>query len=143
MSVAVDTSALYALVDRRDRWHRQAAEYYERVCEQEELLITDHILAEAWYLLRSHLDTKSAMSFWDWVIEGPITVAGVSFEILERARNIAHRYQDSGFSFVDCTTMATMESLGLKQVFTFDRHFDLYRYDSDNKFTLRRVPSIE
>jgi predicted nucleic acid-binding protein len=140
MSVAVDTSALYALMDRRDRWHNSASEYYASICEEQELVITDHILVECWFLVRSHLGAKIAMTFSDWTIEGPITVLGVSFEIIENARNIAHTYLDSGFSFVDCTTMATMVDLGLSNVFTFDHHFDLYRYGAENQFRFSRVP---
>lgn len=138
MNVAVDTSALYALMDRRDKWHTSAVGCYEALQARDDLLTTDHILEEGWYLLRSHAGRSAAMQFWDWLTEGPISIVGISFEMLEHARQIAHYYE--GFSFVDCTTMAAMETLGVNQVFSFDHHFDVYRYGVDARKSFTRLP---
>lgn len=42
----------------------------------------------------------------------------------ERAVEILLQYADKSFSFFDATSFAVMERLGVRQAFTFDRHFE-------------------
>ena len=98
------------------------------------------MISETWFLVNSRLGGQTALQFWDWTAEGPAHLIGVPADQLESARSIAHAYEDTGFSFVDCTTIATMVSLGIEEVFTFDQHFDVFRYGSRNERALDRVP---
>lgn len=138
MSVAIDTSAFYALMDRHDKWHASAVRCYEGLLGNDDLLTTDHVLEEGWYLLRSHADRTAAMHFWNWLTDGPVVIVGVSFDMLEQARQIAHQYE--GFSFVDCTTMSAMETLGVDRVFSFDHHFNIYRFGANSQKSFTRLP---
>ena len=47
--------------------------------------------------------------------------------------SIFRKYSDHWFSFVDCTSFAVIERLGISQAFAFDGHFDQYP-------AIRRVP---
>jgi predicted nucleic acid-binding protein len=40
----------------------------------------------------------------------------------ELAWKLFLRYDDKGFSMMDCTSFAGMQQLGLRRAFTFDRH---------------------
>ena len=44
----------------------------------------------------------------------------------QKALQIFRDYSDHLFSFVDCTSFAVMERLGIIQAFAFDSHFDEY-----------------
>ena len=44
----------------------------------------------------------------------------------QKALQVFRRYSDHLFSFVDCTSFAVMERLGITYAFAFDSHFDEY-----------------
>ena len=46
--------------------------------------------------------------------------------ILQKALQVFRDYSDHLFSFVDCTSFAVMERLGINHAFAFDSHFDEY-----------------
>jgi predicted nucleic acid-binding protein len=43
-----------------------------------------------------------------------------------RAREIIFRYVDKDFSYVDATSFAVMERLGIEEALTLDNHFRQY-----------------
>jgi predicted nucleic acid-binding protein len=45
-----------------------------------------------------------------------------------RAKTILLRYADKDFSYVDATSFAVMERLGLQTAFAFDEHFMQYGF---------------
>ena len=59
---------------------------------------------------------------------GVVRVLGVSSEDFGRARVIAREWPDQDFSIVDCTSFAVLERTGIREAFTFDLHFRLYRF---------------
>jgi predicted nucleic acid-binding protein len=59
---------------------------------------------------------------------------------LEAAWHIAQAFPDQPFSFVDCTSFAIMERLGILDAFAFDTHFLVYRFGPDRQRALRRFP---
>ena len=61
----VDTGAFYAMADRSDRHHREAARTFQSRAGEDELTTTDHVFVEAWFLIRARLGRPAAMGFWD------------------------------------------------------------------------------
>ena len=53
-----------------------------------------------------------------------------AIEYVEKLRSTAWqiilRYQDKDFSYVDATSFAVMERLGIRDAFAFDGHFEQY-----------------
>jgi predicted nucleic acid-binding protein len=79
-------------------------------------------------LLRARLGYSAANRFWDALVAGLATLAGLSSADLIRAREIAADWRDQELSFVDCTSFAFIERLGLEQAVAFDRHFRVFRF---------------
>jgi predicted nucleic acid-binding protein len=52
-----------------------------------------------------------------------VTVIRVDPEDERRAEAIIRQYDDKDFSYVDATSFAIMERLGVQHAFAFDRHF--------------------
>lgn len=53
----------------------------------------------------------------------------VSEEDENHAWQIILRYQDKHFSYVDATSFAVMERLGIRDAFSFDEHFEQYSFN--------------
>ncbi len=124
--VLVDTSAVYALLDRRDKCHdaAQAAIHNLRKSRVEPLL-TNFIVAECHALSLSHLGADVARK---WLLENAWPVERVTMDDEVKAKEIIAQYTDKTFSYTDATSFAVMERLGLRKAFAFDPHFRQYGF---------------
>jgi uncharacterized protein len=122
--VLVDTSAVYALIDRDDTYHRRAANIL-RSLPQRGLtpLLTNFIVAECHALFLSRLGADLAR---DWLFKQIWPIERVNPQDEERARQIIGRYTDKNFSYTDATSFAVMERLRFGEAFAFDPHFQQY-----------------
>lgn len=125
MSLFVDTSIWYAAGDRGDRANRRAKEILK---SDEQLITTDHILVETWFLFRHRLNRRAAERFWDGLRSGVAAIESVTTADLERAFAIGETYPDQGFSIVDRTSFAVMQRLGLERAASLDDDFAVFRY---------------
>ncbi len=125
MSIFLDTSVLYALVDRADRSHGRAREVLER---ERRLITTDHILVESWLLVRRRLGREIAERLWATLRGGAASVEQVGPGDLEVAWTIGEAFPDQDFSIVDRTSFAVMQRLGVHRVATFDSDFAVFRF---------------
>lgn len=126
--IMVDTGAWYAICDASDKNHHRAKEFYEEVAGVIPLVTTDIILAETWTLLAARLGRPLAITFWETLREANISIITLEEADIEAAWHILSAFPDQTVSFTDCTTFAVMERLRIERVFTFDRHFAIYRY---------------
>ena len=123
MIIFVDTSALYALLDRDDANHGKAKTAWSDILRSEHILITtNYVLIESFALIQHRLGVEAARGFEadvlpvigvEWIKES-IHRAGVSALLAASKRKL---------SLVDCVSFETMRSLGAKRVFAFDPHF--------------------
>ncbi len=124
--VLVDTSAVYALLDRDDRCHDAAREALESLRKQRtDPLLTNFIVAECHALSLSRLGADIARK---WLLGNIWPVERVNVEDETKARVIIEQYTDKTFSYTDATSFAVMERLGIKTAFAFDPHFRQYGF---------------
>ena len=137
MSLFIDTSAFYAAVDSRDRYHTRATDLLR---DADGLVSTDHVLVESWRLIRDRGGHESAERFWAGIRGGLATIEPVLLGDLDTAWRIGEVFSDQGFSIVDRTSFAVMERLGIASVASFDDHFAIYRFGSrrERAFEVRR-----
>jgi len=140
VSILVDTGAWYAIADSSDRHHKEARRFYTERAGQTPLTTTDLIVAETWAILNSHLGRSAAMTFWDTLRETRTPILTVEPVDLEAAWHIAHAFSDQSFSFVDCTSFALMERMGISEAFALDAHFLIYRFGPDRQRAFRCFP---
>ena len=136
----VDTGAWYAVTDASDRHHEEASGFYTEQAGRTPFVTTDLIVAETWALVSSHLGRAAAITFWDTLRELRIPILTVEPIDLEAAWHIVQTFLDQTFSFVDCTTFALMERLGIHEAFAFDAHFLVYRFGPGRQRAFRRLP---
>ncbi|MFA5809387.1 MAG: PIN domain-containing protein [Thermoleophilia bacterium] len=127
--ILVDTSALYALTDRRDQHHKTATSWYAAAREAENTLaITQLIMAESWCMVERRKNSFYADKLWELMLSGFFNILDLDAADLATSLDIRIKYSDSKMSLVDATTLAICERLRIKKVFTYDRlHFGLYR----------------
>lgn len=122
--IVLDTSFLYALLDRRDRRHSESSDWYRTV--DDELATSPLVLAEVDYLaaragralregFRRDLRAGAySVEWWD------AAVASVT--------ELAEQYSDLGVSLADASLVAVAARLGTTSIATFDeRHFRAMR----------------
>ncbi|MFZ5592494.1 MAG: type II toxin-antitoxin system VapC family toxin [Bacillota bacterium] len=122
--IMVDTSAIYALLDSSDNFHKQAVSFLKALSLSQNLvLVTNFIVAESHALLANRPGPEIAGQWLKglcWPIER------VTIEDENRAREIIYSHTGKSFSFTDATTFAVMERLGIKNAPAFDQHFTQY-----------------
>ncbi len=137
MSLFVDTSAFYAVLDDADKDHARATAI---LSVGDRLTTTDHVLVECWQLTRIRLGRDPAERFWTSLRGGLASVETVLPADLDAAWRIGEAFPDQDFSIVDRTSFAVMERLGISSVASFDDHFSIYRYGPrrERAFDVRR-----
>lgn len=124
--ILVDTSAVYALLDRGDAWHESAEASLEDLKRaRSEPLLTNFLVAECHALLLSRLGGAVARK---WLLANVWAVERVTADDERAAKEIIRKYADKSFSYTDATSFAVMERLGLRTAFAFDPHFRQYGF---------------
>ncbi len=115
-SVFVDTSAWYALQFRAEPDADNAQAIWVWLLRTARLLVTtNHVVGETYTLIRSWHGFPAA---WDFIELSrrahTLRIEHLSTPIEERAYAILARYREHAFSFVDATSFATMQALGIR-----------------------------
>ncbi|MFP3899990.1 MAG: type II toxin-antitoxin system VapC family toxin [Acidimicrobiia bacterium] len=126
MTVFVDTSAWYAAADRDDASHTRAAARLEEFTGQ--LVTTDHVLIETWYLAASRLGVDVAERLVNSIRAGIARVENTLVSDLEAAASTGAAFPDQDFSIVDRTSWSVMIRLGVHQAIAFDRDYSIFRF---------------
>jgi predicted nucleic acid-binding protein len=122
----VDTSAIYALLDRSDNLHKQSVTLFKKLSvKQAAVVITNFIVAECHALLANRLSPELARA---WLKGLCWPVERITGDDENKAKEIIFTYLDKSFSYTDATTFAVMERLGITSVLAFDQHFTQFGF---------------
>lgn len=126
MNIFADSGGWAAYFNDRDEYHDQALAALESVAEQAAtFVITDYILDEALTLVRARAGHAKAVLCGQWLIKSPrVRRINVTEGIWQAAWELFQQYDDKDFSFTDCTSFVVMRQQKLRDVFTFDHHFE-------------------
>jgi predicted nucleic acid-binding protein len=121
--VFVDTSALVALTDKRDRNHGAARRCFRGLARSRRPLVTSTYVAdELITLVRMRLGHPVALVAGAALLESKwCQLVDIDEPLRSRAWELFAEYSDQTFSLTDCTSFALMKSMGLEEAFTFDR----------------------
>lgn len=123
----VDTSGVFSLLCRNDKNHSNAKRILKLAGENKwQPVLTNFIVAETHALLSRRLGSEAARH---WLIHSTWPVERITEKDEKRAKEIVVDYVDKSFSYTDATSFAVMERLGIKKVFTFDRHFEQFGFE--------------
>ena len=124
MSVFVDSSALYAVLDADDASHSTAARVWRRLVEQRApLLTTSYHVVETFALVQRRLGLPAVRTLQTDLL--PIVEVRWVDESLHRAAVSAVLTAGKrDLSLVDCAAFVVMRERGLQEAFAFDADFE-------------------
>ncbi len=121
-----DTGPLVALINANDPKHIQAQAALRRLPKRP-LLTTWPCFTEAMYLLHQAGGHAAQDVAWGYVIDGLVRLHELTESDGQRMRALMTQYADTPMDLADASLIVTAESLGLRQIFTLDRDFYIYR----------------
>jgi predicted nucleic acid-binding protein len=121
----VDTSALYAIIDRKDSHHLMMSGLVRQLLQSRRRLITtDYIVCEAINLANARPGNQVGERILDLIDRSSaLRVEWVGSARCEATKSFYRRHSDHRYSFTDCTSFVIMRELKLSQVLTTDEHF--------------------
>lgn len=124
MRTFVDTSALYAVLDRDDQNHPAAKATWTRLLEAgEPLLVSNYVLVEACALIQHRLGLDALRAFTADVLP-VLDVHWLTPEEHAAALQAVLVANRRRLSLVDCTSFVAMRQNGIEHAFAFDAHFE-------------------
>lgn len=121
MSVFVDTSALYALLDEADAHHTEASDALRRAVGTE-LVTHAYVVVETCALVGRRLPWAATERLLDGLLP-VIDVRSVDSDLHRQAIDAYRRSGSARVSLVDHLSFALMRSLGIGRAFAFDDDF--------------------
>jgi predicted nucleic acid-binding protein len=123
MSIFVDTSALFAILDADDLSHAAAKKIWARLLAGNERLVsTNYVLVETFALAQRRLGMEAVNA----LVQDIVPVLQIEWidspqhsAALNKLLSVAHRQ----LSLVDWVSFVTMQRLELKTAFAFDADF--------------------
>jgi predicted nucleic acid-binding protein len=123
MTIFVDTSALYAVLDANDHDSASAGETWRRLMENgDRLMTTNYVVVETCALLHRRLGTQAMCRFVQDLVPA-MMVEFVDPTLHMAGTSAAALSSNSGPGIVDCVSFALMQRDGISEAFALDSHF--------------------
>lgn len=124
MSIYIDTSASFALMDSGDEFHGEAKKFFLELINSREIFhSSNYVLIENIVLIQNRLGLDALTVFQDNIVP-IINIHCIDEKIHNIAINSLLISRRKDISFIDYTSFELMRSLGIEKVFTFDGHFN-------------------
>jgi hypothetical protein len=127
----IDTGAILALLDRRDRWHKACVAAFSEL--RLPLLTSEAVLTELFHLVG---DSRTEMeATWKFVRSGALLVATIEDGELPHLHTLMSRYWDRPMDFADATLVYLAKRESLSTILTVDQaDFETYRIEGRRRF---------
>jgi len=126
--VFIDTSALYAILDKKDANHKKAGIIYKKLLSAgTKFTLSDHVLSESLTLIRRRLGYNKSLEFATIIQQGEavelFNIIFVNRPAFRLANQFFEQLKSVKISYVDCLSFATMNILKISDYFAYDNHF--------------------
>ncbi|HNY39889.1 MAG TPA: PIN domain-containing protein [Bryobacteraceae bacterium] len=120
--VFVDTSALYAVLDRDDSNHARAAAIWPGLLRESTLVTHNYVLVETAALIQHRLGLGAARALATEIVP-LLSVGWIDQHRHAAAQHAVLAAARKRLSLVDCASFLVMRECGIEQAFCFDAHF--------------------
>ena len=130
-NLLIDTGAMLALLDARDRWHVPCVKAFRQV--RLPCLTSEAVLTEVFHLLRrSRMGVDSA---WAFIRSGAILIGAIPDSEYPQVRALMDLYADRPMDFADATLVHLAERESVNVILTVDYgDFQTYRIGGRRPF---------
>jgi len=128
VTLFVDTSALYALMDRDDFNHERARRFWIELSPEEPLLTHNYVLVETSALVQRRLGIEALQTLLD-ELTLPISTVFVDRVMHDAAVSGVLNARVRQVSLVDVVSFEVMRRAGVRAAFTFDDHFAQFGFE--------------
>ena len=121
-AIFLDTSYIYALLNKRDQWHAQALRWQQRLAAKpRRLLTTQFILAEiADGLAAVKFRHEAAQAIERLSANAWVEIVPASSALFESAFALYRERPDKSWGLTDCTSFVAMREYGINEALTVD-----------------------
>lgn len=120
--ILIDTSAIFALLDKNDQAHGEAKALFGRAFESgQQFFIHNYLITEATALIQARLGFRAAAEFVKNADK--FEIIWITPEIHDMAREHWFNRARRQLSFVDCVSFKVMEQEGIDTALTLDDDF--------------------
>jgi predicted nucleic acid-binding protein len=123
LTVFVDTSAIYALLDSVDENHSAARDTYASLIRHEPLLTHSYVAVESAALVQRRLGAEAVRRVFDDLL-APLELIWIDEPVHHRAVAAMIASESSTVSLVDWTSFEVMRDQGIDRAFAFDDDFE-------------------
>jgi predicted nucleic acid-binding protein len=121
----LDTSALIALNDVKDQYHKESRDIAD-LLKNSELILSDPVITETYSLLRYRSGFPIANHFLESVMmQDKFIIAEITSSIRKNTLKLLNDYSDHKISYCDALSVAIMKDQGIQRIFAFDYHFEM------------------
>jgi predicted nucleic acid-binding protein len=132
-----DTGALVALLDEDDAGHAACTDALERL-PSDILVTTWPCFTEAMYLLGRVGEWRYQEALWKLIQTQDLVLHDLTAAEIDRVAELMEKYQDTPMDLADASLVIASDSLALREVFTLDSDFRIYRLSDGS--TLSIIP---
>lgn len=122
-SILIDAGPLIALFDKDDKYHKIVLDALAHV--RAVLVTTWPVITETCHMLDFSIDAQ--LDFLKWASQGGLHIHDLGGADLDRIIALTRKYSDRPMDLADASLIVTAEILDLRQIFSIDRDFDIYR----------------
>jgi predicted nucleic acid-binding protein len=128
-----DAGPLIAIIDEADAYHQRCVSAMASMPPRP-LVTTWPCLAEAMHFLGRRGGFPAQDDLWQYLADGLVVVHLPADGEWARMRALMDRYRDTPMDLADASLVAAAEHLGVRRIFTVDRHFRVYRIQDKHAF---------
>jgi predicted nucleic acid-binding protein len=128
VTIFVDTSALFAALDRDDRDHSRAVTGFAEIVD-ERLVTHNYVVLETDALARRRLGSTASQALFEHLLP-PLEMIWVDEPLHHAAVALYLRGGKTRLSLVDCTSFSIMQAHGIGTAFAFDDDFARAGYET-------------
>ncbi|MBI3541089.1 MAG: PIN domain-containing protein [Deltaproteobacteria bacterium] len=125
-TIFIDTSAFYALLNRDDPHHQEAAAIYQN---NSHLFVTTHtVFTELLSLLTKRHSKAIAVRHGKEIraTRERLRIVHLDESQCERAWDIFCKFKDKDYDLADCLSFICMKDQDIREAFAYDKHFTQY-----------------
>ena len=125
--ILTDTGAIFALLNDNDRHHSRCAEALAHMHGDQRMITTWPCVTESMHFLGRRGGYAYQSRLWDWLNSNRVILHEITPAEATRMAQLMERYADTPMDLADASLIAAAETLNLRQIFTIDTDFYVYR----------------